>query len=150
MEKLSKRILIKLASSRPCQWVARKIAIRVWRKAQKAPEVQERLKAFMAATADEQFYAHLEYCLDSGNELAKSKWVKFDAWPTEVAQMVRIQARLAKVENGHATASEIEEFRRLAGEVLRNWNPQYPPERKQRIEAALASVSRSGGRNEQA
>jgi len=45
-----------------------------------------------------------------------------------------------KLENGKATASEIEEFRRLAEQVMRN--PQCPPEQKQRIEAALASVSR--------
>ena len=46
---------------------------------------------------------------------------------------------LPKLENANATASDIEEFRRLAEEVLRD--PQCPLEYKQRIEAALKKVT---------
>ena len=78
-----------------------------------------------------------------GNELAKPKWVKFDPLPPEAIRMMRIEARLCKLENGNATASEIEEFRRLAGEILRNWQPQYPWHVKKRIESALSILERS-------
>jgi len=49
MEKMSKRILIKICSTRPYQWVMRKIFMRMCRRAAKAPEVQERIKALQAA-----------------------------------------------------------------------------------------------------
>ena len=74
-----------------------------------------------------------------GNELAKSKWVNYDAPPPETMQMIRFEALLRKLENGHATASDIEECRRLAEGVLRD--PQCTPQRKQRIEAALKKVT---------
>lgn len=48
-----------------------------------------------------------------------------------------IELLLPKIEWGKATATEIEEFRRLADETLREWEPQYWPEFKERIEAAL-------------
>jgi len=51
--------------------------------------------------------------------------------------MMRIEARLCELENGNATASEIEEFQRLAGEILRNWQPQYPSHVKKRIESCI-------------
>ena len=63
MEKLSKRILIKICSTRPYHWVVRKIVWRMVRRAQKAPEVQERMKALSAIppnNTQEYFYAHLE------------------------------------------------------------------------------------------
>ena len=50
-------------------------------------------------------------------ELEKSK---FSAWPPGSAQ---IEALLHKLENGNAVESDVGEFRRLAGEVLR---PAYP------------------------
>ena len=117
--------------------------MRTVRRAAKAPEVQERMKAFLAAASGEQSYALFEYRMALGNEVAKSKWVNYDPPPPEVMQEMRFKFLLLKVENGHATAGDIEEFRRSAEEVLRR--PQCPPEYKQRIEAALASVSRSGG-----
>ena len=66
-----------------------------------------------------------------GNELAKKKWVNFAAPPPETMQGMRFEfLLLPKVENGHATASDIEAFRRLAEEVMQR--PQCPPEYKQR------------------
>ena len=145
MEKLSKRILIKLASTRPCRWIVGKIGMAMMRRAAKAPEVQERMKAFQAATpGGERFYAGLDALVAMGNEAAKSKWVQFKAPRPETMQWMRFEfLLLSKLENGTATASDIEEFRRMAEEVIQR--PQCPPEYKQRIEAALASVSRSGG-----
>ena len=139
---LLKRILIKVCSLPAYQWGVRKIGMRMWLKAQKAPEVQERMKAVRAAAphSQERFYAHLDYMLACGNEIGKSKWVKYDQPPIALAQMVGVQARLHKVEKGNATASEIEEFRHLAGEILRNWQPHYPPDLRQRIGAALKLV----------
>jgi len=42
---MRKRILTKICSSPPYQWVVRKIGIAMLRRAAKAPEVQERIKA---------------------------------------------------------------------------------------------------------
>jgi hypothetical protein len=113
----------------------------MYRKAQKAPEVQERIKALhQAAAPGELFYANFEAMVAMCNEMAKSKWVNFDAPPPETMQGMRFGfVLLPKVENGHATASEIEEFRRLAEDALLNL--RCPPERKQRIEAALKKVT---------
>ena len=71
MEKLSKRILIKLASTRPCRWIVRKISMAIMRKAAKAPDVQERIKALQAAAPEERFYAHFECLVAMGNEAGK-------------------------------------------------------------------------------
>ena len=61
MEKLSKRVLIKICSTRPYRWIVGKIGIAMMRRAQKAPEVQERSKALRAAAPGaERFYAHFE------------------------------------------------------------------------------------------
>jgi hypothetical protein len=138
---MRKRILIKICSSPPYQWVARKIGIAMLRRAAKAPEVQERIKALQAAApGGERLYAHFEAMVAMCNEAAKSKWVKFDAPPPETMQGMRLEfLLLPKLENGHATASDIEECRRLAEEVLRD--PQCPAEHKQRIEAALKKAT---------
>jgi hypothetical protein len=46
---------------------------------------------------------------------------------------------LRKLEYGKATAIEIGEFRRLADEVLRNWDAEsWSPKFKERIESALS------------
>ena len=148
MEKLPKRILIKICSTRPYRWVMRKVMMAMWRRAAKAPEVQERIKALSAIppnNTQEYFYAHLECNLAVLDELSKLKWVKTHAPPPEI---IRLGILIQKIETSNATAGEIEEFQRLAAKVLQH--PRCPPEYKQRIEAALASVSRSGGRNEQA
>ena len=71
MEKLSKRILIKICSLPPYKWVMGKIVMRLMRRAQKAPEVQERIKALMAAAPEEHFYAYFQYMTAVGSELAK-------------------------------------------------------------------------------
>jgi hypothetical protein len=58
------------------------------------------------------------------------------AWPPKMAQ---IEQLLHKLEKGKATAIEIEEFRRLADEVLRKWEPDvWSPKFKERIESALS------------
>jgi hypothetical protein len=102
------------------------------RRAAKAPEVQERLKALGAAAPEERFYAYFEAMTAVGNEMAKSNRVNFRGPTPETMQWMRSEfLLLPKLENGHATASEIEECRRLVED------PQCPPERKQRIEAAL-------------
>jgi len=131
MEKLSKRILIKICSTRPFQWVALKIVMRMLRRAQKAPEVQERMKALhQAAAPGELFYANFEAMVAMCNEMAKSRWVNFDAPPPETMQGMRFEFLLLP---------KIEEFRPLAEDVLRNL--RCPPERKQRIEAALKKLT---------
>jgi hypothetical protein len=40
------------------------------------------------------------------------------------------------VQGGEATAVEIEEFRRIADEAFRDWQPEYSPAFKERIESA--------------
>jgi hypothetical protein len=58
------------------------------------------------------------------------------AWPPKAAQ---IDELLHKLEKGKATATEIEEFRRLADEVLRKWEPDvWSPGFKERLESALS------------
>jgi len=111
---------------------------------QKAPEVQERIKAIRAAAphTQEQLHAHLQYHMAVLNELAKSKWVNVDALPPEEAQLAQTLALLQKIETGNATASEIEEFRRLAGEIQRNLDPGCSVEFKKRIGSALSLVER--------
>ena len=56
------------------------------------------------------------------------------AWPPNREQ---IELLLRKVQGGEATATEIEEFRRIADEALRDWQPEYRLHFKERIEAAL-------------
>jgi len=140
MEKMLKRILIKVCSSPPYQWVARKVVMAILRRAHKAPEVQERIKALQAAAPEERFYAYFQYMTAVGNEMAKSKGAKFDPPSPEVMQWMRFEGLLLpklemlllpKLENGNATESDIEEFRRLAEEVMQH--PQCPPESKKRI-----------------
>jgi len=148
MEKMSKRILIKICSTRPYQWVMKKILIAIMRRASKAPEVQERMKALQATAPEERFYAHFECLVAMGNEAGKQKGVKFIGPSPEVMEFMRFQGLLLPklemrllptLESGNATASEIEEFRRLAEEVMQH--PRCPPEYKQRIEAALKKVT---------
>ncbi|HXZ30853.1 MAG TPA: hypothetical protein VEH30_01115 [Terriglobales bacterium] len=57
-----------------------------------------------------------------------------NAWPPEV---IRIDMLLRKFSRGSEKPDEIEEFRRLASETFRDWQPQYPAGFKQRIESAL-------------
>jgi hypothetical protein len=57
-----------------------------------------------------------------------------DALPPNFMQ---IQPLLRLLESGKATADEIEEFRRIANETLREWQPEYSPAFKNRIESAL-------------
>jgi hypothetical protein len=158
---MRKRILTKICSSPPYQWVVRKIGIAMLRRAAKAPEVQERIKALSATAPNTQqrFQAHFEYLMAVGNELAKSKFVKFDGLSPEVraaleaaraaqpppppeatAQPAPLVALLGKVENGNATAIEIEEFRRLAAEVMRD--TRISLSFMKRIEAALSLLER--------
>jgi len=128
---MRERIAREIGSSPIFHWVLRKFLAVKWRRTQEAPEVQERLKA-LSATAPhtlEQYNAFAEYAMALGNELEKSR---FSAWPPGTA----IGALLQKLEEGMATASEIEQFRRFAGQVLQN--PRCPPEIKERIESALS------------
>jgi len=131
---VSERIARKIGSWPIVQWVIRKLGTAMWRRMHKAPEVQKRLEALSAATPNtlEQRKAFVEYAMALQKELEKSKW---NAWPPKSAQ---IEAMLQKLEKGNATASEIEEFRQLAGEVLRNWQPRYSLGFKKRIESALS------------
>jgi len=138
---LPKRILIKACSTRPYQWVMRKIMMAMMRRAAKAPEVQDRIKALQAAVPDDRFYAHLEYGVAVHKELAKSKWVKAGPVPPAI-HLMRIEGLVHRFEHSNAIAGEVENFRRWAGEVLGNWNPQYPPELKERIEDALSRLVR--------
>jgi hypothetical protein len=57
-----------------------------------------------------------------------------NAWPANTQQ---IELLLRTVQGGEATAVEIEEFRRIADEVFRDWHPEYSPAFKERIESAL-------------
>ena len=146
------RILFKIWSSSPYQWVVRKIGNAMLRRAAKAPEVQERIKALRATApnAQQRFQARTEYLMALGNELLRSKFVKYGKSPEvrAVLEAVRVghpdalslEALLEDVENGTATAWEIEEFRRIAEDVMRR--PQYPPEYKERVESALSLLER--------
>jgi hypothetical protein len=58
-----------------------------------------------------------------------------NAWPPNTQQ---IELLLRKVQGGEATAVEIEEFRRIADEPFRDWQPEYSPAFRERIEAALS------------
>ena len=135
MEKLSKRILIKICSTRPYQWAMRKFAMVMWRRLHKSPEVQERIKALRATApqTQEQYSAFFEYGMALEKEAEKSR---FYAWPPGSAQIAPL---LQKVETGAAIADEVEEFRGLAGEVMRH--PRCGPAFKQRIEAALKKAT---------
>ena len=56
-----------------------------------------------------------------------------------------IDELLQKLESGEAAATETEQFRRLADEVLRNWDAEsWLPKFKERIEAALRALPASG------
>lgn len=134
---VTERIARKIGSWPLVLWVIRKLVIpAMWRRMHKAPEVQKRLEALSAATPNtlEQREAFVEYSMALVKELEKSKWY---AWPPKSPQ---IEAMLQKLEKGNATVSEIEEFRQLAGELLRNWQPRYSLGFKKRIESALASI----------
>ena len=126
-----RRILRKIGSWPITHWVVRKLLAVKRRRMHKAPEVQQRIKAISA---------FVYYTPALQNKLAKSTLMEVDALPPGTIQIVQIHAMLRKIETGNATASEIEEFRRLAGEVLRNWRPQYPSDLKKRIESALSLV----------
>jgi hypothetical protein len=59
-----------------------------------------------------------------------------EAWPPNTRE---IEQLLHKLQNGDATVIEIEEFRRLADEVLRKWDSEsWSPKFKERIESALS------------
>ena len=58
-----------------------------------------------------------------------------------------IELSLPKIEGGKATATAIEGFQRLADETLREWEPQYWPDFKVRIEAALRLLDPPTGEN---
>jgi hypothetical protein len=60
-----------------------------------------------------------------------------DAWPPHTD---RVEALLQRMAKGEATPTDVEEFRRTASEVLRNWEPQYSPAFKQRIESAMGAL----------
>ena len=115
-------------------WVVRKLLIMKFRRVEKVPQVQERAKAFKgtAPNTPEHLKAYFEYITAVEKELEKSR---FYAWPPG---SVQIEPLLRKIETGTATASEIEEYRRLAGEVTRH--PRCGPGFKKRIESALSSL----------
>jgi len=138
---LPKRVLIKICSTRPYRWVMRKILMAMMHKGQKAPEVQERIKALQAAAPEERFYAHLECLVAVHKELSKSKRVKASPLPPAI-HFMRIEGLVHRFEHGNAIAGEVESFRQWAGEVLGNWNPQHQPELKERIEDALSRLER--------
>ena len=60
------------------------------------------------------------------------------AWPPNAHQ---IEAFLQKIETAQLTATEVEEFRNLAEHTFRDWQPQYSPGFKQRIESALQKTA---------
>ena len=136
------RILRKIGSLPITHWVLRKLLAVKGRRMHKAPEVQQRIKGISAAAPhlQEQVDAFVHYTTALQNKLAKSPLMEVDALPPGTIQIVQIHAMLRKIETGNATASDIEEFRRLAGEVLRNWRPLYPSDLKKRIESALILV----------
>jgi len=131
---LRERIARKIGSLPITHWVMRKYITAMWRKIHKTPEVQKRIEALSTATPStlEQEKAFVEYSMALVKEMEKSKWY---AWPPNSGQIDMI---LHKIEKGDATASEIEEFRQLAGELLRNWKPRWSQGFKKRIESALS------------
>ena len=131
---MRERIARKIGSWPITHWVLRKFAMVMWRRLHKAPEVQERMKALRATApqTQEQYNAFFEYGMALQKEVEKSR---FSAWPPGSAQ---IEPLLQKIETGTAIANEVEEFRRLAEEVLRH--PRCGPGFKKRIESALALV----------
>jgi len=131
---VSEHLARKIGSWPIVQWVIRKRGAAILRRMHNEPEVQKSLEALSAATPHtlEQREAFVEYSMAVQKELEKSKW---SAWPPKTAQ---IEAMLQKFEKGNATASEIEEFRQLAGEVLRNWRPRFSLGFKKRVESALS------------
>jgi hypothetical protein len=60
-----------------------------------------------------------------------------NAWPPPAEE---VEYFLHKLERGNLTIAEIQRFRDLAAEVLRNWQPEYSPRSKRRIEAELNRV----------
>ena len=66
------------------------------------------------------------------------------AWPPKSGQ---IDVLLHKLEQGSATAAEIGEFRRLGNQVLRDWQPEYSPAFKNRIESAMSKLDAGTGEN---
>lgn len=131
------RILRKIGSSPITHWVLKKLMIVKLRRTEKAPEVQKRFRALSAIAPNTLEYrkAYAEYGMAFMKELEKSR---FYAWPPGSAQ---IEPLLRKIEAGTAIANEVEEFRRLAGEVLRH--PRCGPGFKKRIESALSLLERS-------
>jgi hypothetical protein len=57
-----------------------------------------------------------------------------DAWPPDSG---RIEELLRRLENGKAKDVQVEEFRRLADRVFQDWQPEYSPAFKKRIESSL-------------
>jgi hypothetical protein len=60
----------------------------------------------------------------------ESKW----AWPRRARE---IEYFLQKLEHGILTPAEVEGFRRLAIEIFNDWEPQYSPGFRRRIEEGL-------------
>jgi hypothetical protein len=79
----------------------------------------------------------------------RASWKKMEDWAKALIEaheeikdalppnFIQIQLLLRLLESGKATADEIEEFRRIANETLREWQPQHPPAFKESVEAAL-------------
>jgi hypothetical protein len=57
-----------------------------------------------------------------------------DDWPPNTEELGRL---IGIIEYNPATPADIEEFRRLANETLREWQPHYSEGFKKRIESAL-------------
>jgi len=115
----------------------KKFRIMKVRRTGKVPEVQERFKALSAIAPGTLEYreAYFEYITAVEKELEKSRFMHGPPGSAQIGAMIR------KIKAGNATASEIEEFRRLAVEVLRH--PRCGPAFEMHIESALSLVERS-------
>lgn len=60
-----------------------------------------------------------------------------DAWPPQAGE---IEHFLQKLEHNNLTPAEVEKFRHLAAETFHDWQPEYSPAFKQRIEAGLSRL----------
>ena len=131
---MRKRILTKIGSWRITHWAMKKFMEVQLREADKALEVQKRFRALSAIAPDTLEYrkAYAEYGMAFMAELEKSR---FYAWPPGSSQ---IGGLLQKIQTGTAATSEIEEFRRLAEEVMRH--PRCGPAFKKCIEDALSRL----------
>jgi hypothetical protein len=60
-----------------------------------------------------------------------------NAWPPQAGE---VGYYLQKLGRDNLTSAEIERFRHLAAEVFRDWQPEYSPAFKQRIETGLNRI----------